>query len=245
MKSEVLTSKVALLLGASGSVGKEILKQLLNEPQFENVYVFVRKSLQLPVGVGSSKIIEVVLPDFTPDQLCKKVSEVLLQIKNKNTQAVGFSALGVGAKTAKLTIDQHRAIDVLLNKAFAQGLKSSDQVKSFEFMSAVGANPNASPNGSGAAGMPRYARVKGEAEEAVKSAGPAVVNIYRPAMIRGSLHTPKVLEIVLPIFDGILPKNFRSITTQMIAKAMVKNSVHPHPKTGVLHFSEMTDLAKD
>ena len=37
-------------------------------------------------------------------------------------------------------------------------------MKHLAFMSAVGADPTASTRGSGAAGMARYARVKGEAE---------------------------------------------------------------------------------
>ncbi len=48
--------------------------------------------------------------------------------------------------------------------------------------------------------MPRYARVKGEAEEAVLKDGPPVVSIFRPAMIFGSQHTPWLLEKALPLF---------------------------------------------
>lgn len=57
-------------------------------------------------------------------------------------------------------------------------------------MSAAGADPTAAATGSGSAGMARYARVKGEAEEVVKESGPAVVSIFRPGMIIGSQHTP-------------------------------------------------------
>ena len=99
---------------------------------------------------------------------------------------IGLSVLGIGAGTAKLTIDEHRAVDVQLNAAFARGLKASGRVKHLAFMSAAGADPTAAATGSGAAGMARYALVKGEAEEAVKESGPAVVSIFRPAMIIGS-----------------------------------------------------------
>jgi uncharacterized protein YbjT (DUF2867 family) len=137
---------------------------------------------------------------------------------------VAFSLLGIGAGTAKLTIDQHRAVDVQLNVAFARGLQASGRVKHLAFMSAAGANPTAATTGSGAAGMPRYARVKGEAEEAVKAAGPAVVSIFRPAMIIGSRHTPRLLEKVLPAFSFVTPTKYKSITVEQIAKAMIAAS---------------------
>ena len=83
-----------------------------------------------------------------------------------------MSVLGVGAGTGKLTLDEHRAVDVRLNAAFARALKASGRAKHLALMTAAGANPEASTSGSGAAGMARYARVKGEAEEAVKAEGP-------------------------------------------------------------------------
>src|SRR5206468_829046 len=115
-------------------------------------------------------------------------------------EVFGFSALGVGAGTAKLSLDAHRAVDVDLNAAFARGLQASGKVQQLAFLSAIGANAGAKTTGSGAAGMARYARVKGEAEAAVTSQGPAVVSIFRPAMIIGSRHTPRLLAAVLPLF---------------------------------------------
>lgn len=79
--------------------------------------------------------------------------------------------MGIGAGTGKITLEQHRAVDVDLNLAFARGLKESRRVKHFAFMSAVGANARATTAGPGGAGFARYNRVKGEAEEAVKATG--------------------------------------------------------------------------
>jgi uncharacterized protein YbjT (DUF2867 family) len=150
-----------------------------------------------------------------------------------------LSVLGVGARTAKLTIDEHRAVDVCLNSAFARGLKESGRVTHLAFMSAVGADPTASASGSGAAGMPRYARVKGESEEAVKASGPAIVSIFRPAMIIGSQHTSKLLERVIPVFSFATPAKYKSITVEQIAKAMIAASLSPPARSGVYHYPEM------
>ena len=48
-------------------------------------------------------------------------------IRSLEGDVVGLSVLGVGAGTAKLTIDEHRAVDVQLNAAFARGLKASGE----------------------------------------------------------------------------------------------------------------------
>ena len=152
--------------------------------------------------------------------------------------------LGIGANTAKLTIDEHRAVDVLLNAAFARGLNASGRVKHLAFMSAVGSDPTASPNGSGAAGMPRYARVKGEAEEAVVASGPSVVSIFRPAMIIGSQHTPWLLEKALPLFSFMTPAKWKSISVDQIARAMVATSLNTPAQTAVYHYPEMVELGR-
>jgi uncharacterized protein YbjT (DUF2867 family) len=109
-------------------------------------------------------------------------------------------------------------------------------------MSAGGADPTAKETGSGAAGMARYARVKGDAEEAVKQSGPPVVSIFRPAMIIGSQHTPWVLEKVIPIFSLVTPAKWKSITVEQIARAMVAASLNPPAKTAVYHYPEMMEL---
>jgi uncharacterized protein YbjT (DUF2867 family) len=129
-----------------------------------------------------------------------------------------------------------------MNAAFARGLKASGRVKHLAFMSAVGADPTAAATGSGAAGMARYARVKGEAEEAVKASGPAVVSIFRPAVIVGSQHTPWLLEKVLPAFSFLTPAKYRSISVAQIAKAMIAMSMNPPSTSNVYHYPEMIAL---
>ena len=90
--------------------------------------------------------------------------------------------------------------------------------------------------------MARYARVKGEAEEAVKESGPAVVSIFRPAMIIGSQHTPWLLEKVLPALSFVTPAKYKSITVEQIAKAMIATSLTTPAKSDVYHYPEMMAL---
>ena len=244
MRYEIaMTNKLgAVVLGASGSVGGAVIAALVRDGTLAPIVSVVRRSLPEQVALAQAagvELREVVVPTMTPAELERATREASAGVG----AVVGLSALGVGAGTGKLTIDQHRAIDVELNAAFARGLAAAG-ARHLAFLSAAGANPAAKATGSGAAGMARYARVKGEAEEAVKRDGPPVVSVFRPGMIIGSQHTPWLLEKVLPVFSFVTPKKYRSITVDTIARAMVATSRQPPAASAVYHYPEMKRLAE-
>jgi uncharacterized protein YbjT (DUF2867 family) len=236
------STQAAMVLGASGSVGKALIKELIRNGSFGPIVTLVRRSQPDEVAMvrdAGVELREVLVPAMDPLGVETATTEAIRSLEG---DVIGFSVLGVGAGTAKLTIDEHRAVDVQLNAAFARGLKASGRVKHLAFMSAAGADPTASATGSGAAGMARYARVKGETEEAVKANGPAAVSIFRPAMIIGSQHTPWLLEKVLPVFSFMTPAKYRSITVEQIAKAMVATSLQTPAKSDLYHYPEIMAL---
>lgn len=212
---------------------------------FPVIATLVRRSHagQVAAATRSGVVLrETLVPDMTPPAVETATVDA---IRTLDADIVtGFSVLGIGAGTAKLTLDEHRAVDVYLNAAFARGLRASGRVTHLAFMSSVGADAAAPATGSGAAGSSRYLRVKGESEEAVMADGPAVVSIFRPAMIIGSRHTPWVLEKVLPLFSAVTPAKFRSITVQQIARAMVATSLHTPAASGVYQFPEMIAVGR-
>lgn len=235
-------SQAALVLGASGSVGNALIKELIHNGSLHPLVTLVRRSQPEQLALARDagiQLREVLVPTMDPPSLEAATHAALADLGG---DVVGFSVLGVGAGTAKLSIDEHRAVDVQLNAAFARGLKASGRVRHLAFMSAVGADPNAPTSGSGAAGMARYARVKGEAEQAVKEAGPPFVSIFRPAMIIGSRHTPWLLEKMLPAFSFVTPAKFKSIRVEQIAKAMVACALVTPTTSGVYHYAEMVAL---
>jgi uncharacterized protein YbjT (DUF2867 family) len=234
--------KAAVVLGASGSVGNALIRELIRNGSFKPIVTLVRRSqpeqVEMARGAGL-ELDETLVPAMDPAGLEAATTRAAGSLEG---DVVGLSVLGVGAGTGKLTLEQHRAVDVQLNAAFARGLKASGRVKHLAFMSAAGADPSAAATGSGAAGMARYARVKGEAEEAVKEGGPAVVSIFRPAMIIGSRHTPWLLEKVLPVFGFVTPTKYRSITVEQIARAMIATSLNTPARSDVYHYPEMMAL---
>jgi uncharacterized protein YbjT (DUF2867 family) len=229
-----MTERAAIVLGASGSVGQALIAELVRN--FSRVCVLTRRPLDLRVG---AHVEERLVPDMAPDKLAQAVIDATTDCA---WEAIGFSVLGIGAGTAKLTLEQHRAVDVDLNAAFARGLKASAKVRHLCFMSALGADINARTTGSGAAGMPRYARVKGESEAAVVKQGPPIVSIFRPGVIVGSRHTPGILAAVLPLLAPLTPAKFRPVRTTQIAEAMVVAALQPQPKSAIYHYPEMMAL---
>jgi uncharacterized protein YbjT (DUF2867 family) len=239
------SARAAVVLGASGSVGKALIRELIRTGSFTPVVTLVRRSQPDQVAMARDagvELRETLVPAMDPARLETATMEAIRSLED---DVVGLSVLGVGAGTAKLTIDQHRAVDVQLNAAFARALKASGRVKHLAFMSAAGADSSAAATGSGAAGMARYARVKGEAEEAVKESGPAIVSIFRPGMIIGSRHTPWLLEKVLPAFSFVTPAKYRSITVEQIAKAMIATSLSTPATSAIYHYPDMMALNRD
>jgi uncharacterized protein YbjT (DUF2867 family) len=235
-------TRSAAVLGASGSVGNAVIKELIRNGSFDSIVTFVRRSQPDQVAMARNvgiKLHEILVPEMNPVAL---ETATAAAIRPLESNVVGLSALGVGAGTAKLTIDEHRAVDVELNTAFARGLKATGKVRHLAFMSAVGADPAAATTGSGAAGAARYSRVKGEAEVSVKASGPAVVSIFRPAIIIGSQHTPWLLEKLVPLLSLVTPAKYKSITVEQIAAAMVETSLNVPPKSDVYYPPEMTAL---
>jgi uncharacterized protein YbjT (DUF2867 family) len=238
-----MTSKrTAIVLGGSGSVGTALLRELFHDDSFDAIITLSRRSLPEAVAIARSagrKLVEKLVPDMKPASLAAATLDAAREVDG---DLDGFSVLGIGAGTAKLTLEEHRAVDVALNEAFARALRDAGKVQHLAFMSAVGADPNAKASGGGGAGMSRYNRVKGEAEEAVRASGPAVVSVFRPAMIIGSQHTPWLLEKALPLFSFLTPANYKSIRVEQIAKAMVATAKHPPATSQTYHYPEMMAL---
>lgn len=243
-KTEVGGAHGLILLGASGSVGRAIAEAAVASAKFSPIVIIVRRAM--PDLCGQAKnagvlLHDAIVPTMDPESLETACAQAMVSLGGTFS---GLSTLGVGAGTAKMTYAAHRAIDCDLNAAFARALKRSGQVRHLGLMSAVGANPRAASSGHGAPGLPRYARVKGDAEEAVRRYGPDCVSIFRPAMILGSQHTPWLMEKIVPALGWLTPSPYKSIGVQEIARAMLATCVHQPTTSSVYHYAEMIKLGK-
>jgi len=129
------TTRAAVVLGASGSVGNALIRELIRTGAFTPIVTLVRRSQPQQVAMARDagvELRETLVPARDPVGLETATTEAIRSLEGS---AVGFSVLGVGAGTSKLTIEEHRAVDVDLNAAFARGLKTSGRVNHLAFMS--------------------------------------------------------------------------------------------------------------
>jgi uncharacterized protein YbjT (DUF2867 family) len=212
----------AIIIGASGLTGNLILREVLNDDAFTEVRIFVRR----PTGIISPKLIEFVDPMKELSHLAPEVQGDIL-----------FNALGTTIKQAGSRKEQQR-IDRDLPVAFA-GMASKNGVKIMVNVSSVGASMKGG----------FYLKTKAEMEQGTEEYFPGAVYHFRPGFLMGQRKdfrlAEKMVSGVVKIIDPILTgsaKKYRSMPSDVLAKAMVVLSKNPPEKSAVLHFPEIMAL---
>ena len=216
--------KTALLFGATGLVGKELMKRLLEDPHYNKVLIFVRRKMLI-----KHLHVEVVPIDF--DALDSSAEF----IKGDNC----FCALGTTMKKAG-SREAFRKVDyeMVLNVA---RIAKQNGVKKFIVISSIGANP-ASSN--------FYLKTKGEMEEALKQLAFDQLTIVRPSFLMGNRNEFRLGERIGILFAKILGpfmigpiKKYRPISAKRLAKAMLMLANSSPVKT-VFESDELIRMAR-
>jgi uncharacterized protein YbjT (DUF2867 family) len=152
-------NQVANVIGGTGLVGQELIKRLLDHPEFEKVRSFVRR----PSGMTHPKLEEIII-DFDQPQTWKDLVQ----------GDVLFSTLGTTIKKAKTKENQYK-VDFKYQFQFAWAA-FENKISVYVLVSSMGANSK-----SGVF----YSRIKGELEEAVS--GVAVNSLGALAAVEGQL----------------------------------------------------------
>lgn len=190
----------ALVIGATGATGKELVQVLLNSPDYSEVAIFVRR----PLGITHPKL-EEVLTDFNyPEDIFPFINGDVL-----------FSCLGTTLKTAGSKEKQWH-IDYGIPLAFAT-LAKKNGVNNMVLLSAYGAAPNSHVF---------YSQVKGKLEDAIGALGFDQYIIFRPGLLLrqdtdrfGEKASASILQVLNAI--GIL-KKFKPMPTALLAQKMAK-----------------------
>jgi uncharacterized protein YbjT (DUF2867 family) len=193
--------KTAIVIGATGLIGKHITKLLLDNPAYSTVKVFVRRSLNI-----SNPNLEVHIVNFD-------------EIDKWKTKIIGdelFSAMGTTIRKAKSTSIQYK-VDVTYQYEVAKAAAEYG-VSSYFLVSSSGAN---------AKSKLFYMRIKGELDEKVKQLSFNKIRIFRPSLLLGERPEKRfgekaaenILKIVVPIFPFL--KNQRPIEGEKVARAMI------------------------
>lgn len=190
----------ALIIGATGATGKDLVRVLLQDRDYTAVVIFVRRS----TGIVHPKLIEIVI-DFNK---LENESEV---IKGD----VWFSCLGTTMKAAGSKEKQWH-IDYDIPAKFAEIAKRNGVTKAV-LLSAYGASAKSSVF---------YSRVKGNLEDRIASLAFEQYIIFRPGLLLrkntnrlGERMTAGALKVLN--FLGLIRK-FRPLPTFTLAEKMAK-----------------------
>ena len=192
----------ALVIGATGATGKDLVNKLLEDKDFQEVHAFVRR----PLNIKNEKLKAHVVDFEKPEEW-----------KDLVKGDVAFSCLGTTLKDAG-SKDAQRKVDFDYQYQFAKNAKENE-VEDYILVSSYGANPNSKIF---------YSRMKGELEKEVKNLHFNKMTIFQPGMLErkdsertGEVLGGKIIKFAnkLGIFESQKP-----LPTDVLAQAMVNSS---------------------
>ena len=198
---------VAVIIGATGAVGREILEEVLEKDFYKKVYVLGRSSI---TRLEDNEKLEKIVVDF---------ENLEFEINILNNADV-FAALGTTIKIAK-TKENQRKIDFGYTINFAKMCEG--RVKSFNVVSAIGANSRSKSF---------YSSLKGELEEQLQKMNLGILRIYRPSLLIAKRADKRMMEDFFiklsPMLKFILHGKFKKyspIEVELLGKEMVRFAV--------------------
>lgn len=192
----------ALVIGATGATGKDLVSQLLTDNGYNEVNVFVRR----PLAVENPKLKTHIVNFDKPEEW-----------KDLVKGDVAFSCLGTTLKAAG-SKEAQRKVDYDYQYNFAKAAKENE-VEDYILVSSYGANPKSKIF---------YSRMKGELEQSIKDLHFNKLTIFQPGMLerKDSERTGEVLGGKIIKFAnkfGVLTQQ-KPLPTEVLAKAMINSS---------------------
>ena len=198
---------VAVIIGATGAVGREILEEVLEKEFYKKVYVLGRSSV---TKLMDNEKLEKIVVDF---------ENLEFDINILNNADV-FAALGTTIKIAK-TKENQRKIDLGYTINFAKMCEG--RVKSFNVVSAIAANSRSKSF---------YSSLKGELEEQLQKMNLGILRIYRPSLLIAKRADKRMMEDffikISPMLKFILHGKFKKyspIEVELLGKEMVRFAI--------------------
>ena len=190
----------ALILGATGATGKELVNELLKNPNFYKISVFGRR-----------------VPDIENKKLFKYKIDFseLNKIKKLLLGDILFSALGTTLKQAGGKKQQF-LVDYTYQYEFAK-IAVENGTKNYSLVSSTGADKNS---------FFFYPKIKGELEESIKKLPFNKIQIFQPpTLIRQSNLARRGEKIGIKVFNRLnkigLFKSQKPLPVKILAKIMI------------------------
>jgi uncharacterized protein YbjT (DUF2867 family) len=210
--------KTALVIGATGLVGSTLVKQLLDDKNYNQIVQFVRT----PSGINHPKLIEYCINFADSNSYQDLVKGDIL-----------YSAFGTTLKVAGSKEKQYQ-IDVTFVENFCKVAKSQG-VESWHIVSSIGASPKSTNF---------YLRMKGQLEEKLIALKPTNLYLLRPSILDGNRKEKRTGEkmglTVMRILSKIpFLKKYQPIHAKTVARALRQSAVQPKPGVHVLEMNEL------
>lgn len=213
--------KTAIVFGASGLIGSQLLPLLLADPEYNLVVVFTRR----PLGIRNAKLEEVITDFKDLDPLRKHVKGDVV-----------FNCLGTTINTAGSEA-AFRRVDFELVRWSAIAA-AENNVPRFLVVSAMGANVGS---------RIFYNRTKGEMEKAVSVLNFQQCVILRPSILYGPRKEfrfgERVGQAFMFLFWPLTPAKYKPIHAGTVAKAMVKMA-HDGTVSGVVENDRIRKIGR-
>lgn len=214
--------KSALVTGATGLIGKQLLNLLLQDPYYTLVKAVTRKSLDI-----SHAKLQNVVTDF--DQLIMAGDVVPFRADHVFC-CLGTTIRKAGTKEAFRKVDYTYPLEVACASLLAGAQK-------YLLVSALGADKQSSVF---------YNRVKGEVEEAITALDFPEVHIFRPSLLLGPREEPRpgedAAKVFFRLFGFLVPEKYKAIDSSAVARAMLwyakkdDAGVHIHESAALRNF---------
>jgi len=212
--------KTALVLGSTGLIGQQVVKQLLEDDHYETVTAVTRRAwpYQHPK-------LEVANIDF--DQL-SQYEEVFAA--DDIYCCLGTTMANAGSKEAFYQVDHDYIVD-----AAREGRKNDAQ--QFLVISSMGADPKS---------FFFYNKVKGETEEDLKALSYPSLHIFQPSFLDGDRKEQRAgeklgIRITKFINQLGLLKTYQPVADSLVATAMIKAAKQNNP--GITTHSNLDIVA--
>lgn len=210
----------ALVIGATGATGKDLVNLLLEDASFERVDVFVRREVE-----ASSPRLKVHVVDF----------DHIGDWAHLLTGDVLFSCLGTTIRAAK-SRDAQWKVDFTYQLESAREARKNG-VPRYVLVSSIGANPK-----SGVF----YTKMKGRLdEEVVKLGFPGCFILRPPSLVRkdSDRFGEKVSVAVLKGLNRVgLLRSLRPMDTEELAAAMVALAKEGGEGTRIIESQDILDI---
>ena len=211
--------KTSVIIGATGAVGKEILKEILADNFYNKVYILGRESIG---KLGDEERLTKIIVDFENLNFDTSILE----------DADVFASLGTTIKIAGSKENQ-RKIDVDYTVNFSKLCEG--KVRSFNVVSAIGANSKSKNF---------YNSLKGELEDKLKVMNLGVLRIFQPSLLISKRDDKRFLEElfmkVSSIFQLVLKgkaKKYSPIEVSVLGREIVRFAIE-NKKQGTYTYKD-------